>query len=100
MTTLTKTGRAMLAIRDRYLSAEIMGVNLFKYRLLEREADSPGAPLLGQFLRVDETIVAWLLRHYQPQDEREPSAGCDASRVDSGAIGRSSSDVSATESSP
>ena len=30
----TKTGRAMVAIRDRYLSAEIMGVNLFKYRLL------------------------------------------------------------------
>jgi branched-chain amino acid transport system permease protein len=30
----TKTGRAFVAIRDRYLSAEIMGVNLFKYRVL------------------------------------------------------------------
>ena len=30
----TRTGRAMVAVRDRYLSAEIMGVHLFKYRLL------------------------------------------------------------------
>jgi branched-chain amino acid transport system permease protein len=30
----TRTGRAFVAIRDRYLAAEIMGVNLFKYRLL------------------------------------------------------------------
>ena len=30
----TKTGRAFIAIRDRYLSAEMMGINLFKYRIL------------------------------------------------------------------
>ena len=30
----TRTGRAFIAIRDRYLAAEIMGVHLFKYRLL------------------------------------------------------------------
>lgn len=30
----TRTGRAFVAIRDRYLAAEIMGVNLFSYRLL------------------------------------------------------------------
>ncbi len=30
----TKTGRAFMAIRDHYISAEIMGINLFKYRLL------------------------------------------------------------------
>jgi len=30
----TKAGRAFIAVRDRYLSAELIGVNLFKYRLL------------------------------------------------------------------
>lgn len=32
--TRTKTGRAFMAVRDHYISAEIMGINLFKYRLL------------------------------------------------------------------
>lgn len=41
---------------------------LFKYRLLERSSESgpDHAPLLGQTLRVDEAIVAWLLGRYQP----------------------------------
>lgn len=30
----TKTGRAFMAVRDHYISAEIMGINLFKYRLV------------------------------------------------------------------
>ena len=30
----SKDGRAFVAVRDHYLSAEIMGINLFKYRLL------------------------------------------------------------------
>jgi branched-chain amino acid transport system permease protein len=30
----TKTGRAFMAVRDHYISAEIMGISLFKYRLL------------------------------------------------------------------
>ena len=30
----TKTGRAFMAVRDHYISAEIMGINLYKYRLL------------------------------------------------------------------
>jgi branched-chain amino acid transport system permease protein len=30
----TKTGRAFMAIRDHHISAEIMGINLYKYRLL------------------------------------------------------------------
>ncbi len=30
----TRTGRAFMAVRDHYISAEIMGINLFKYRLL------------------------------------------------------------------
>lgn len=29
-----RPGRAFVAIRDRYISAEVMGVNLFRYRLL------------------------------------------------------------------
>lgn len=30
----SRTGRAFMAVRDHYISAEIMGINLFKYRLL------------------------------------------------------------------
>jgi len=30
----TRPGRAFIAIRDRYISAEVMGVNLFKYKLM------------------------------------------------------------------
>ena len=30
----TRTGRAFMAVRDHYISAEVMGINLFKYRLL------------------------------------------------------------------
>lgn len=30
----TKTGRAFMAVRDHHISAEIMGINLFKYRLV------------------------------------------------------------------
>jgi branched-chain amino acid transport system permease protein len=32
--TRTKPGRAFVAIRDRYLAAEVIGVNLFKYRIM------------------------------------------------------------------
>lgn len=38
---------------------------LFKYQLLEQNAE-PGLPLLAQTLALDETLVAWLLGHYQP----------------------------------
>ena len=30
----TRDGRALVAVRDHYLSAEIMGINLTKYRTL------------------------------------------------------------------
>jgi branched-chain amino acid transport system permease protein len=30
----TKTGRAFMAVRDHYISAEIMGISLYKHRLL------------------------------------------------------------------
>ena len=32
--TRTRPGRAFVAIRDRYLAAEVIGVNLFKYRIM------------------------------------------------------------------
>jgi len=51
-----RSGRAFVAIRDRYLAAEVIGVNLFKYRLLSFAVSSffagiAGA-LLAQFLQV------------------------------------------------
>jgi branched-chain amino acid transport system permease protein len=51
-----RSGRAFVAIRDRYLAAEVIGVNLFKYRLMSFAVSSffagiAGA-LLSQFLQV------------------------------------------------
>ena len=51
-----KSGRAFVAIRDRYLAAEVIGVNLFKYRLMSFAVSSflagiAGA-LLAQYLEV------------------------------------------------
>ena len=51
-----RSGRAFVAIRDRYLAAEVIGVNLFKYRLMSFAVSSffagiAGA-LLAQFLQV------------------------------------------------
>ena len=36
----SRSGRAFVAIRDRYLAAEVIGVNLFKYRLMSFAAAS------------------------------------------------------------
>jgi len=52
----SRSGRAFVAIRDRYLAAEVIGVNLFKYRLMSFSVSSffagiAGA-LLAQFLQV------------------------------------------------
>ncbi len=52
----SRSGRAFVAIRDRYLAAEVIGVNLFKYRLMSFAVSSffagiAGA-LLAQFLEV------------------------------------------------
>lgn len=51
-----RSGRAFVAIRDRYLAAEVIGVNLFKYRLMSFAVSSflagiAGA-LLAQYLEV------------------------------------------------
>lgn len=52
----SRSGRAFVAIRDRYLAAEVIGVNLFKYRLMSFAVSSfmagiAGA-LLAQYLQV------------------------------------------------
>jgi branched-chain amino acid transport system permease protein len=46
----TKTGRAFMAIRDHYISAEIMGISLFKYRLLSFGISSFYAGVAGALL--------------------------------------------------
>jgi branched-chain amino acid transport system permease protein len=43
----SRSGRAFVAIRDRYLAAEVIGVNLFKYRLLSFAASSFLAGIAG-----------------------------------------------------
>ena len=42
---------------------------LFKYHLLEHGAGAENPPLLNRTLQVDETVVAWLLGHYQPHPD-------------------------------
>jgi branched-chain amino acid transport system permease protein len=50
----TRDGRALVAVRDHYLSAEIMGINLTKYRILSFGISSffagVGGALFGHYL--------------------------------------------------
>lgn len=52
----SRSGRAFVAIRDRYLAAEVIGVNLFKYRLMSFAASSflagIAGSLMAQYLKV------------------------------------------------
>jgi len=52
----SRSGRAFVAIRDRYLAAEVIGVNLFKYRLMSFATSSfyagVAGALLAQYLEV------------------------------------------------
>ena len=43
----SRSGRAFIAVRDHHLSAEIMGVNLFKYRLLSFSVSAFYAGIAG-----------------------------------------------------
>lgn len=45
-----RSGRAFVAIRDRYLAAEVIGVNLFKYRLMSFAVASFFAGIAGALL--------------------------------------------------
>ncbi len=51
-----RSGRAFVAIRDRYLAAEVIGVNLFKYRLMSFAIASffagVAGALMAQYLEV------------------------------------------------
>jgi branched-chain amino acid transport system permease protein len=66
----SKTGRALVAIRDRYLSAEIMGVNLFRYRLLAFGISSFYVGIAGglfahyNLVVSDEHFTMWLSIQY------------------------------------
>jgi len=52
----SRSGRAFVAIRDRYLAAEVIGVKLFKYRLMSFATSSflagVAGALLAQYLEV------------------------------------------------
>ena len=52
----SRSGRAFVAIRDRYLAAEVIGVNLFKYRLMSFAVSSffagVAGALMAQYLEV------------------------------------------------
>ncbi len=45
-----RSGRAFVAIRDRYLAAEVIGVNLFKYRLLSFAVSAFFAGIAGALM--------------------------------------------------
>ena len=51
-----RSGRAFVAIRDRYLAAEVIGVNIFKYRLMSFAVSSffagGAGALMAQYLEV------------------------------------------------
>ncbi|MBN2333241.1 MAG: branched-chain amino acid ABC transporter permease [Deltaproteobacteria bacterium] len=53
----TRPGRAFIAIRDRYISAEVMGVNLFKYKLMAFGISSFLAGIAGSLWAHYVTII-------------------------------------------
>jgi branched-chain amino acid transport system permease protein len=52
-----RSGRAFVAIRDRYLAAEVIGVNLFKYRLMSFAISSFFAGIAGGLLAQHYEII-------------------------------------------
>ncbi len=46
----TRTGRAFMAVRDHYISAEIMGINIFSYKLLAFGISSFYAGIAGSLM--------------------------------------------------
>ncbi len=53
----TRSGRAFIAIRDQYISAEVMGVNLFKYKLMAFAFSSFLAGIAGSLWAHYVTII-------------------------------------------
>jgi branched-chain amino acid transport system permease protein len=68
--TRTRTGRAFVAVRDRYLAAEVIGVNLFKYRILSFGISSFMVGISGglwaYYITIisDEHFTMWLSVQY------------------------------------
>jgi branched-chain amino acid transport system permease protein len=68
--TRTRTGRAFVAVRDRYLAAEVIGVDLFKYRLLSFGISSFMVGISGglwaYYISIisDEHFTMWLSVQY------------------------------------
>jgi len=66
----TRTGRAFVAVRDRYLAAEVIGVNLFKYRILSFGISSFMVGISGGLwafyimIISDEHFTMWLSVQY------------------------------------
>lgn len=66
----TRTGRAFVAVRDRYLAAEVIGVNLFKYRILSFGISSFMVGIAGglwaYYITIisDEHFTLWLSVQY------------------------------------
>ena len=55
----SKTGRAFIAIRDQDIAAEVMGVNLFKYKVLAFATSSFFIGLTGALIAQYRTIISW-----------------------------------------
>jgi len=53
----SRSGRAFVAIRDRYLAAEVIGVNVFKYRLMSFAVASFFAGLAGALLAQNLEVI-------------------------------------------
>ena len=68
--TRTRTGRAFVAVRDRYLSAEVIGVNLWKYRIMSFGISSFMVGISGglwaYYITIisDEHFTMWLSVEY------------------------------------
>ncbi|MEW6264646.1 MAG: branched-chain amino acid ABC transporter permease [Thermodesulfobacteriota bacterium] len=56
--TRTRPGRAFVAIRDRYLAAEVIGVNLFKYRIISFGVSSFFVGIAGALWAYYITIIS------------------------------------------
>jgi len=54
----TKTGRAFVAIRDRDLAAELIGINLFRYKLLAFAISSSYAGVAGALTAYFWTLIS------------------------------------------
>jgi branched-chain amino acid transport system permease protein len=55
----THIGRAFIAIRDQDIAAEVMGVNIFRYKLLAFATSSFFVGLAGALLAQHSTAISW-----------------------------------------